>query len=164
MYCSVIAACQQAYAIDRSREWTSALAQWCEGQPDMVAFAGVCQVHRAEIMQIQGAWPDAIEHARRACARSEGIDRRATAAAFYQQGEIHRLKGEFAAAEEAYRNASLLGLEPHPGLALLWLVQGRIDAAAAAIRRISDATTNRLKRMSLLPAHVEIMLAAGEIE
>ena len=103
MYCSVIDACQKVYAVDRSREWTAALAHWCEGQPDMVAFAGVCQVHRAEIMQLGGAWPDAIETARRACTRSQGVDRRATAAAFYQQGEIHRLKGEFAEAEEAYR-------------------------------------------------------------
>lgn len=164
MYCSVIAACQRVYAIDRSREWTSALAQWCEGQPDMVAFAGVCQVHRAEIMQLQGAWPAAIEQARRACTRSRGVDQHATAAAFYQQAEVHRLKGEFATAEEAYRDASRLGLEPQPGLALLRLAQGRTAAAATAIRRISDATTNRMKRMSLLPAQIEIMLAAGDVE
>ena len=164
MYCSVIDACQKVYAVDRSREWTAALAHWCEGQPDMVAFAGVCQVHRAEIMQLGGAWPDAIETARRACTRSQGVDRRATAAAFYQQAEIHRLKGEFAEAEEAYRGASLLGLEPQPGLALLRLAQGRCDTAATAIRRIAGTTVDRLKRLSLLPAYIEITLAAGEIE
>lgn len=164
MYCSVIAACQQVYALDRTREWTTALAQWCEGQPDMVAFAGVCQVHRAEIMQIQGAWPDAIDEARRACERSQGIDRRATAAALYQQAEVHRLKGDFTAAEEAYRGASRLGLEPQPGLALLRLVQGRSDAAATAIRRVANTTVNKLKRMGLLPAYIEIMLATGEVQ
>jgi DNA-binding CsgD family transcriptional regulator len=164
MYCSVIAACQEVYALDRTREWTAAMARWCEGQPDMVAFAGVCQVHRAEIMQLQGAWPGAIEVARRACARSQGIDQRATAAAYYQQAEVHRLKGEFAAAEEAYRNASQSGRDPQPGFALLRYAQGRIDAAAAAIRSAAGTTTDRLKRMSLLPAYVEIMLAAGEVE
>jgi DNA-binding CsgD family transcriptional regulator len=164
MYCSVIAACQQVYALDRTREWTAALTQWCEGQPDMVAFAGVCQVHRAEIMQVQGTWPEAIEEARRACARSQGIDRRATAAALYQQAEVHRLKGDFAAAEEAYRGASQLGLEPQPGLALLRLVQGRSDAAATAIRRVASTTANRVKRMGLLPAYIEIVLAAGDVE
>ena len=163
MYCSVIQACQQVYAIDRSREWTVALAQWCDGQPDMVAFAGVCQVHRSEIMQFQGAWPDAIEEARRACARSQGVNRQATAAAFYQQAELHRLQGAFAEAEEAYRNASRLGLEPQPGLALLRLAQERTEAAAAAIRRATGATADPLKRMSLLPAYVEIILAAGDI-
>jgi DNA-binding CsgD family transcriptional regulator len=164
MYCSVIAACQQVYALDRTREWTAALTTWCEGQPDMVAFAGVCQVHRAEIMQLQGAWSDAIEEARRACARSHGNDRRAAAAALYQQAEVHRLKGEFAAAEEAYRGASELGLEPQPGLALLRLAQGRPEAAATAIRRVASTTANRLKRMGLLPAYVEIMLAVGDVE
>jgi DNA-binding CsgD family transcriptional regulator len=164
MYCSVIAACQQVYALDRTREWTAALTRWCEGQPDMVAFAGVCQVHRAEIMQLQGAWPDAIEEARRACARSHGIDRRAAAAALYQQAEVHRLKGDLAAAEEAYRGASELGLEPQPGLALLRLAQGRPDAAATAIRRVASTTVNRLKRIGLLPAYIEIMLAIGDVQ
>ena len=92
------------------------------------------------------------------------IDRRATAAALYQQAEVHRLKGEFAAAEEAYRGASQLGLEPQPGLALLRLVQGRSDVAATAIRRVASTTANRLKRMGLLPAYIEIVLAAGDVE
>jgi len=164
MFCSVIAACQQVYALDRTREWTTALTQWCEGQPDMVAFAGVCQVHRAEIMQLHGAWLDAIEQARRAGALSEGVDRRASAAALYQRAEVHRLKGDFAAAEEAYRGASQLGLEPQPGLALLRLAQGSPDAAATAIRRVASTTADRLKRMGLLPAYIEIMLAAGEVQ
>jgi DNA-binding CsgD family transcriptional regulator len=164
MYCSVIAACQQVYALDRTREWTTALTRWCESQPDMVAFAGVCQVHRAEIMQLRGAWPEAIDEARRACARSRGVDRRAAAAALYQQAEVHSLKGEFADAEEAYRGASGLGLEPQPGLALLRLAQGRSDAAATAIRRVAGTTMDRLKRMSLLPASIEIALAAGDVE
>ena len=164
MFCSVIAACQEVYALDRTREWIAAMTQWCQDQPDMVAFAGVCQVHRAEIMQLQGAWPDAIEAARRACARSQGIDRRATAAAYYQQAEVHRLKGAFDAAEEAYRNASQAGLDPQPGLALLRCAQGRTDAAVAAVRSAVGTTTDRPKRLSLLPAYVEIMLVAGDVE
>ncbi len=164
MYCSVIAACQQIYAFDRASEWTAALTQWCEGQRDMVAFVGVCQVHRAEIMQLRGTWPEAIEEARRACARSQGVSQQAAAAALYQEAEVHRLQGDFAAAEEAYRGASQLGLEPQPGLALLRLVQGRSDAAATAIRRVAGTTMNRLKRMSLLPAFIEIMLAAGDVQ
>ena len=164
MYCSIIQACQAVYAIDRSREWTAALAEWCDDHPDMVVFAGVCRVHRAEIMQLQGAWPGAIEEARRAFARSQGIDQRAAAAACYQQAEVHRLKGDFADAEEAYRSASRLGLEPQPGLALLRLSQGHTDAAAAAIRRAASATPDRLKRIGLLPAYIEIVLAAGDIQ
>jgi DNA-binding CsgD family transcriptional regulator len=162
MYCSVIDACQRVYAVGRSREWTAALAQWCDAQPDMVAFAGVCQVHRAEVMQMQGAWPQAIEAARRAHARAQGLDRRAAAAALYQQAEMLRLTGGFDAAEEAYRGASRLGLDPQPGFALLRLAQRRIAAAVAAIRRAADGAADQAKRLSLLPACVEILLAAGE--
>ena len=164
VYCSVIEACQQVYALDRIREWTAALARWCAGQPEMVAFVGVCQVHRAEIMQLRGAWPEAIDEAQRACARSQGVNRQAVATALYRQAEINRLKGEFAAAEEAYRGASQSGLEPQPGLALLRVAQGRSGAAATAIRRVAGTTVDRLKRMSLLPAYIEIMLAAGDVQ
>ena len=163
MYCSVIQACQEVYAFGRAREWTAALAQWCEEQPEMVAFTGVCRVHRAEIMQLRGAWQEAIEEAQRARERAQGVGRQAAAAALYQQAEVHRLRGEFAAAEEAYRSASQWGLEPQPGLALLRLAQGRTDAAVAAIRRAVGATADRLQRTKLLPAHIEIALAVGNI-
>jgi DNA-binding CsgD family transcriptional regulator len=165
IYCSVIDACQQVYALARAWEWTSALTQWCEAQPQMVAFTGTCLVHRAEIMQLHGAWRDAIEEARRACERcSQGIEQQPPAAAFYQQAEVHRLRGEFDAADEAYRNASQRGFDPQPGLALLRLVQGRADVAAAAIHRVVSATTDQLQRTRLLPAYVEIMLAVSKIE
>ena len=164
MYCSVIRACHEVYAFGRAGEWTAAMTRWCEKQPDMVAFTGICRVHRAEIMQLRGAWQDAIEEAQRACKRSQGVDTQAAAAALYQQAEVHRLRGEFAAAEKAYQSASQLGWDPQPGLALLRLAQERTDAAAAAIRRALSATTNRLERTRLLPAYIEIMLAANDIQ
>ena len=160
MYCSVIEACQSVYALDRAREWTAALTRWCE--PDMAAFTGVCRVHRAEILQLHGDWRGAIEEAQRARERSKGIAKRTTAAAYYQEAEVHRLRGEFTAAEQAYRSASSNGFDPQPGLALLRLAEGRVDAAAAAVARALGATTDRLERARLLPACIEIMLAAGD--
>jgi DNA-binding NarL/FixJ family response regulator len=163
VYCGVILACQRAYEPARAREWTTALTQWCERQPDMVSFTGRCLTHRAEIMQLRGAWPEALEEARRAGERfaqqRNGI---ATGEASYRQGEVHRLLGRFGDAEEAYRNASRCGWEPQPGLALLRLAQGRAEDAAAAIRRAVDEAAERSKRVGLLPAHVEIMLAVGD--
>lgn len=164
IYCSVIEACQQVCALSRAHEWTSALARWCDQQAG-ITFTGTCLVYRAEIMRFHGAWPDAMEEASRACEPfSQAGGREPPAAAFYQKAEMHRLRGEFAAAEEAYRSASRSGWEPQPGFALLRLAQGRTDAACASIRRVSSAVTVPLGRAKLLPAHIEIMLAVGDIE
>jgi DNA-binding CsgD family transcriptional regulator len=164
MYCSVIDGCRQVYALRRAQEWTAALTQWCEDQPDMLAFTGRCLVHRAEIMQLHGAWEDALREARRAGGRLDPPMRRVAGQAFYLQAELHRLQGEFARAEETYRDASRCGTEPQPGLALLRLAQGNADAAAAAIRRVAAETTERLARVRLLPAFVEIMVAVGDAD
>jgi DNA-binding NarL/FixJ family response regulator len=165
IYCGVISCCQQVYALNRAREWTSALTDWCRAQPQLVNFTGSCLVHRSEIMQLGGDWPAAMEEARLASERlTRSIDKEGASHAFYQQAEIHRLRGEFNAAEEAYRRASQLGREPQPGLALLRLAQQRSDVAKSAIRRMIEITTDRLQRAGLLPAYVEIMLALGALD
>src|SRR5688572_16803102 len=163
MYCSVIDTCRQVYALGRAREWTSAFSRVCEQQPEMIAFTGTCHVHRSEILQLQGAWPDALAEACRACERALRAERKPPGAALYQQAEIYRLRGECAKAEEAYQAASERGCEPQPGLALLRLAQGRTDAACAAIRRLTDASSDRLRRARLLPAYLDIMLAIGDV-
>ena len=165
VYCGVILACEEVYELRRAREWTAVLTRWCEGQPDLLAFTGRCLVHRAQLMQLQGAWPDALDEAERANRRFEkSMNQAAAGKARYLQGEVYRLRGEFTEAEEAYGRASLLGLEPQPGLALLRLAQGNADAAAAAIRRVVGETADGLRRASLLPAYVEILLAVGDVE
>jgi DNA-binding CsgD family transcriptional regulator len=165
VYCGVILACQEAHDIGRSREWTAALSKWCARQPDLVAFTGRCLVHRAEIMQLEGAFSDALEEARRAAERClQGENPLAAGDAYYRQGEIHRVRGEFDAAEEAYRQASRLGREPQPGLALVRLAQGKADAAATTIRRVVDETAEPAKRAGFLPAYIEIMVAVDDID
>jgi len=164
IYCSVIEACQQVYALSRAREWTDALSRWCEQQPQLAAFTGKCLIYRAEVLQFHGAWPNAMTEARRACERSQKAQRNPPGGALYQQAEIHRLRGDFAAAEEAYSSASQHGYEPQPGLALLRSAQGRTHAACVSIERALNSATDRLQRVSLLVAYVEVMLAAGDVQ
>jgi DNA-binding CsgD family transcriptional regulator len=162
VYCGVILACQEVFEVGRAREWTLALTRWTEQQPDLVAFTGRCLIHRAEILQLSGSWEDALDEARRAGTRFVGTMNPAVGVAHYREGELLRLRGDFEAAEAAYRQASRCGWEPQPGLAQLRLAQGRDAAALAAIRRATVAIDEPLKRAALLPAQVEIALAAGE--
>jgi len=165
VYCGVIAGCEEAFDVRRAQEWTNALTRWCDGQPQMVSFTGRCLAHRAGLKQLHGEWRDALAEAKLARERCEqAMNRAATGQALYQQGELHRLQGDFDAAETAYRGASEFGREPQPGLALLRLVQGDVDAASAMTRRAAAEAAEPLALATMLPAHVEVMLAANDLD
>jgi DNA-binding CsgD family transcriptional regulator len=165
VYCGVILACQEAHEVRRARDWTAALSRWCEKQPDMVAFTGRCLVHRAEVLQLDGSWHDALAEVGRAIARFvETGNVSAAGLASYRQAELLRLLGRFDEAEVAYTDASRYGWEPQPGLAQLRLAQGKREAAAAAVRRALTETTDPGRLATLLPACVEIMLAVESLD
>src|SRR5215211_4702437 len=163
IYCITISSCNDVGDYRRAAEWTEAANRWCD-RLDVTGFPGACRIHRAEIMRLRGDWPEAEAQALAACEELHDFDRHITAAGFYEVGEIRRRRGDFAAAEEAYRTADELGRDPQPGLALLRLAEGKIDGAVAAITRTLAEVQEPLPRLRRLPAQVDIAIAAGDLK
>jgi DNA-binding CsgD family transcriptional regulator len=163
VYCSVISACFEILDIRRAQEWTEALNDWCEAQSGLVPYRGDCLVHRAEISRLRGRWPAARDEATRAYEALAGTRGSGEGAAAYALAELHRLRGEVVAAEDAYRLASARGRASYPGLALLRLAHGQAEAARAAIERVMAEPARGRVRAEVLAAAAEIFLAFHDI-
>jgi class 3 adenylate cyclase len=165
VYCGMIGICSKLGDYRRAAEWTEATLRWCERR-SVPAFPGVCRVHKAELMRLRGSLAEAEEEARMAC---EELPRfnffSGLGPANYEIGEVRRRLGDFRSAEEAYARAHEFGYRPQPGLSLLRLAQGKVEAAAAGIRQALDETSgNHCLRVRLLAAKAEIALADGDLE
>ena len=161
IYCAVIETCMDVLDLRRAAQWTDALHRWCAAQPDLVPYRGQCLVHRSQVLQAHGAWDDAAAEAEQACIHLATPPHPALGLAWYQRGELLRMRGFIDGAERAYRAAREHGHEPAPGLALLRLAQGKLVAAVAAIRRMVDESSGHARPV-MLAACTEIMLASGD--
>ncbi len=165
IFCTMIDACQEIDDIRRMMDWTRMLTQWCEKQPDLVPYTGQSSVHRAQIMRFQGAWAQALEELDLAEERytSQGA-RDGVGDVFFERAELRRLQGDAEKAAKGYDKADGHGRDPQPALALLWLLQGRVDAAVAVVRRLLDEVGDPVHRSRMLIAAVEVLVVAGDLD
>jgi class 3 adenylate cyclase len=163
VYCMTISSCHDVGDYRRAAEWTEAANRWCD-RLDVSGFPGACRIHRAEIMRLRGDWPAAEAQALAACEELSDYEQSITAAGHYEIGEIRRRRGDHAGAEAAYRTANELGRDSQPGLALLRLAEGKVDAAFAGVKRSLTDVRDPLSRLRLLPAQVEIAIAAADLK
>jgi DNA-binding CsgD family transcriptional regulator len=165
VYCSVVEACQEVSDLGRAGQWTHALTTWCQAQPTLVAFTGQTAVHRGQLMRFQGAFADALTELDHALERYAAVGGHpAVGLAHYERGAVLLLLGDFDAAEQAFDAAIETGHSGQPGRALLRVAQGRTDAALAAVRRLLAEPGGPVQRCGLLPAAVEVLLAAGDAD
>ena len=165
VYCTAIEGAQEIRDYGRVAEWTAALERWCEAQPGLLAFTGQCALHRGQLLRLGGAWDDALREYSRAAERYVELGTPdAIALTAVETGDVLRLRGDLEGADAAYRRAAELGLDPQPGLALLWLASGREESALAAVERLLAEPGGPVQRCRLLPAAIEVLLASGDVD
>ncbi|WP_324651966.1 response regulator transcription factor [Georgenia sp. H159] len=165
VYCTAIEGCQEISDLARVAEWTSALERWCAAQPGLLAFTGQCAVHRGQLMRVRGQWAAALEEFELAAERYRQVSASdAVGLAAYEAGEVHRLTGDWERADAAYQVAADHGFDPQPGLALLWSARDQPDAARGVIDRLMAQGGGPVQRCRLLPAAIEVLVAAGDVE
>src|SRR5215211_8013222 len=164
IYCSTINVCRNLSDWRRALEWTDAAERWCH-QQGVSGFPGVCRVHRAEIMHFRGSWAEAEREAKRACEELSRYDLPLSGEAQYAVGEVQLRVGDLQGAQEAFRQAHQLSRTPEPGMSLLRLAQGDAAGAYTSVKRALVAADNHaFAQARLLPAAIEIGLAAGDLD
>lgn len=165
IYCAAVRGCCLARDFARARDWNRSMARWLDSLSSLGgAYLGNCRIYRSRLMCLNGAWPDALDEIAAVCDDLDGYTGWVCGHAYYQLGEVRRLRGEGGAAEDAYRRAAEHGCPTQPGLALLRLAQGDLHAASTGVRRALTEVTAKPDRLDLLKAAVTIHLEEGKIE
>lgn len=165
VYCAVIAECRAVADLPRASEWTEAARAWCDTLPATTPFHGICRVHRGEVLGLLGRWAEAEAEIRAAAEELASGKPLSAASALCSLGEIRRWRGDLTGAEQAYLRAHQLGGDPQPGISLVWLAQGRVEAALAALRSglVDDSRADE-ERAAFRWAQLEAALVTGGVD
>jgi DNA-binding CsgD family transcriptional regulator len=165
IYCAAVRGCCLARDFARARAWNRSMTRWLDSLPGLGgAYLGNCRIYRSRLMCLNGAWPSALAEIAEVCDDLDGHTGWICGHAYYQLGEVRRLRGEWDAAQDAYRRAAEHGCPTQPGLALLRLAEGDVEAASAGVRRALTEVISKPDRLDLLEAAIAIHLEAGRTE
>lgn len=163
VFCNTITVCKEMADYTRAGDWTEAAKRWCSRQA-IAGFPGMCRVYRAGILRVRGAWSEASAEAQRAIEETASFNLGYAAEAFNELGEVRLEMGDLDGAEDAFAHARELGHDPQPGMALVQLARGRSESAWMSLRRALDEEEGDLHRARLLPAAVEVAVAAHDLD
>jgi tetratricopeptide (TPR) repeat protein len=163
--CSAIMGYVHQADFHRAGQWVDEFARWCE-RYGSYCFPALCRLHRGEVMALRGELGEAeriVADARELLAVTGPY---AEGDAYRVLGEIHLSRGDYDAAEEAFRKAHQLGWSPVPGLAELQAVRGKPDQAKATLlRTLEEPTwTDGQRRSILLAILAQVAAQAGDVE
>jgi DNA-binding SARP family transcriptional activator len=143
---------------ERAVEWVEAIESSGIG-----GIPGDCQVHRAEALRALDRHDEARPEALAGRAEIQAIDLLHAGIAHYELGMVYLFQRELECAERSFCHARACGAKSQPGLALLELARGDVAGAAASIRvALQEPRQDDLRRVPLLSAAVQILLAIGD--
>lgn len=160
IYCTVIDMCHRLSDLARMRAWTDVTQRWCSQFEDAMIYTGVCRVHQLQLNSAESGWSELEAALVRSCSELEGRHAWAAGEAWYQLGDIIRLRGRLDEARTAFSRARELGIDPQPGEAMLHVAEGQPDVgwtALSAALQLADSLT----RVRLLRPAVELASGLG---
>ena len=156
LYCNILWVCRTFGDWARANQWTLGYRQFCSSSG--MQFSGSCQLHRAEVLGIQGSLQDAVTHIDDALARLVDDAPWALGDAYRVLGDIQSAIGDSDAALAAYEKSYALGWNPEPGHAMLLLERGDANAAYESLERsLIGGSWWTVQRRGMLLAHLAVV-------
>ncbi len=160
LYCNILWACRTFGDWARASQWTLGYREFCTSS--RMEFSGSCQLHRAEVLGIQGSLVDALTHIDDSLMRLSSDAPWALGDAYRVLGDIRAAIGDTDAAFAAYEKSYALGWNPEPGHACLLAEQGDLEAAYTSLERsLIGQSWWTLQRQGMLLAHLAVIAASS---
>lgn len=164
VYCGIIFSSLTRADWHRAAQWNDQFTRWCELNRAPGAL-GLCRLHRAESLCVQGRLAEAECEARLAQDTLARTAPWAEGDAWRVLGEIQLARGDWAKARASFTRTQELGWHAQLGLSLLEHAEGNTEQACRLLARAArDPHWSNRARRGFLLAHLAAMCArAGHL-